>query len=81
MLGIAGTIPMEDVPLLTGRLAMANGDILVEGRRIPVNRGTAALIGAAVKTSEVLGTPRPFGYIAGDIGRGVGSRHLYKHLV
>jgi len=80
MLGIAGTIPMEDVPLLTGRLTMADGDILIEGRRIPVNRGTSALIGAAVKTSEVLGTPQPFGYIVGDIGRGVGSRHLYKHL-
>ena len=81
MLGIAGTVPMEEIPLLTGRLAMVGGDILIEGRGIPVNRGTSALIGAAVKTSEVLGTPQPFGYIVGDIGRGVGSRHLYRHLV
>jgi len=81
MLGIAGTIPVEDIPLLTGGAAMENGDIRIDGRRIPVDRGTAALIGAAVKTSEVLGTPPPFGCVVGDIGRGIGSRNLYKHLV
>ncbi len=81
MLGIAGTIPIETIPLLAGGVTMEDGFIRVDERRLPVDRGTAALIGAAVKTTEVLGTPPPFVYIAGDIGRGVGSRNLYKHLV
>ncbi|OPL14157.1 MAG: sugar kinase [delta proteobacterium MLS_D] len=81
MLGIAGTIPIEDLPLLTGGVTMENGNIRIDGRSIPVDRGTAALIGAAVKTAEVLGTALPRGIIVGDIGRGAGSRTLYKYLV
>lgn len=80
MLGIAGTVPIEEIPLLAGEVAMNSDSIRIDGRCIPVDRGTAALVGAAVKTAEVLGTPLPYGYIAGDIGRGVGSRNLYKHL-
>lgn len=81
MLGIAGTVPEEDITLLTGEVTMEGNNIRINGRCIPVDRGTAALIGAAVKTAEVIGAPLPYGYIAGDIGRGVGSRNLYKHLV
>jgi len=81
MLGIAGTIPIEDLPLLTGGVTMENGNIRIDGRSIPVDRGTAALIGAAVKTAEVLGTALPRGIIVGDIGRGAGSITLYKYLV
>lgn len=81
MLGIAGTIPTENIPLLAGEVTMEGDDIRIDGRCIPVERGTAALIGAAVKTVEVLGMPPPFGCVVGDIGRGAGSRTLYKYLV
>ncbi len=81
MLGIAGTVPLEEIPLLVGGVAMDGDSLRIEGRCVPADRGTAALIGAAVKTTEVLGTPPPVAYIAGDVGRGVGSRNLYKHLV
>jgi NAD(P)H-hydrate repair Nnr-like enzyme with NAD(P)H-hydrate dehydratase domain len=31
-------------------------------------------------TADVLGTSAPFGYLIGDIGRGKGSRSLYKYV-
>ncbi|MFN2355776.1 MAG: hypothetical protein ABR512_14805 [Desulfopila sp.] len=46
----------------------------------PVNRGTPALLAAAVVTGRVLGLPPPVAYLVGDIGRGGGSRSLYAFL-
>ncbi len=80
MLGIVGTVPMEDFPLSTGEISMCDGHLLIDGSTVPVNRGTPALMAAACVTADFLGTPAPFGYLAGDIGRGTGSRNLYKYL-
>jgi len=77
MLAIVGTIPDQEFPLLSGEVFPENGEISVQGRRIPVNRGTPAFLAAAVKTAEALGQPRPFAYLVGDIGLGDGSRRLY----
>jgi NAD(P)H-hydrate repair Nnr-like enzyme with NAD(P)H-hydrate dehydratase domain len=46
-----------------------------------VNRGTPALLAAAVRTAEALGIPAPFTYLVGDTGPGRGSQRLYAHLV
>ena len=80
MLAIVGTIPDQEFPLLSGEVFPENGEISVQGRRIPVNRGTPALLAAAVKTAEAMGQPRPFAYLVGDIGLGDGSRRLYEYL-
>lgn len=80
MLGIVGTIPSEEFPLVSGHITLSGDCILIAGHEIPVNRGTAALMAAAVATSEALGVAPPCGYLAGDIGRGKGSRMLYKCL-
>lgn len=81
MLAIVGTIPDADFPLATGEVTLKGGHIYVEGRPAPVNRGTPALMAAAIKCLDVLGLPMPYGYLAGDIGLGDGSRRLYEHLV
>ena len=47
---------------------------------MPVNRGTPALLGAAIRTSEALDGPPVHAFLAGDIGRGDGSRRLYALL-
>jgi hypothetical protein len=80
VLGIVGTVPSEEFPLVSGKLSLNGDRILIAGHEISVNRGTAALMAAAVATSEALGTEPPCGYLAGDIGRGKGSRMLYKCL-
>jgi hypothetical protein len=81
VLAIVGTIPDADFPLATGEVTLKGGHIYVEGRPAPVNRGTPALMAAAIKCLDVLGLPMPYGFLAGDIGLGDGSRRLYEHLV
>jgi hypothetical protein len=81
MLAVIGTIPEEDFPLTTGEVCLERNSIRLGDRRVLVNRGTPALLAAAIKTGEVLGLPLPYAHLVGDIGLGHGSRRLYKHLV
>lgn len=81
MLGIIGTLPDPKFPLYHGP-ALLEDDVLVLGReRFPVNRGTAALVAAALKTAAFLGQEPPQVILAGDIGTGEGSRKVYDYLV
>jgi hypothetical protein len=81
VLGIVGTVPSEDFPLVTGEIALVDGMIRIENKFVPVNRGTPALLAAACIITEALGQPAPIAYLIGDIGRGKGSRTLYKYLI
>ena len=81
MFGIVGTIPEKDFPLTCGVVSLEKKEILVDGNRIPINRGTPAMIAAALETLNYLGKPAPFCYLVGDIGSGDGCRHLYKYLI
>lgn len=80
MLAVVGTIPDRDFPLLAAEVRLEGLRIFADGRPCAVNRGTPALIAAAVTTAQVLGQPPPFAYLVGDIGLGDGSRRLYEHL-
>lgn len=81
MLLIVGTVPEVDFPLTEGEVRLRGANLVVAGREIPVNRGTAALAAAAAATLGHLGQPSPFACLAGDIGKGEGSRLIYEHLV
>jgi len=80
MFAIAGTIPIQDFPLVAGEVFLEDDSICIQGKQVPVNRGTPALLAAAIKTCEVLDQGAPFGYLVGDIGLGDGSRRLYEYL-
>ncbi|MBN2061971.1 MAG: sugar kinase [Deltaproteobacteria bacterium] len=80
MLAIVGTIPEEDFPLTAGEVRLEKDSILADGKKVPVNRGTPALIAAAIKAGEALNLPLPCGYLVGDTGLGHGSRRLYEYL-
>jgi hypothetical protein len=80
VLAIVGTVPQADYPLVAGVVHFAGDLISLAGHQAPVNRGTPALLAAALKVSEVLGRPQVWGYLVGDIGRGEGSRALYEYL-
>ena len=80
MLAIVGTIPIRDFPLVSGPVHWENDTLSIENNRFPINRGTPALLTAAIQTSKVLGIAAPFGFLVGDIGLGDGSRRLYEHL-
>lgn len=82
MLGIVGTIPDLNFPLVYGPVSIKDDHLIINGFKVPVNRGTPALIAAALKTSEYLDDSNDiYAFLAGDIGKGEGSRNLYKFLV
>ena len=80
MLAVVGTIPDKDFPLVTGKVTLHGDRIHIQGNEVTVNRGTPALLAAAINAAEALGQPGPFGYLVGDIGLGEGSRLLYEYL-
>jgi len=80
MLGIAGTIPDESSPIISGIPVLEKNFLLIEGWKIPVERGTTALIASVIKTLEILNKPNPFVFLVGDTGKGKGSRELYRFL-
>jgi len=80
MLGLVGAVPKDDFPLLSSTVTL-EGDMLIIGEnRIAVNRGTPAMIAAAVTTLELLERPAPHCYLVGDVGSGGGCKDLYRHL-
>lgn len=80
MLGIVGTVPDLNVPLIHGNARFVDNRVEIDGRGIAVHRGTPALIGAALKASECIRCPEIYAFLVGDIGRGDGSRRLYEFL-
>ena len=80
MLAIVGTVPVEGFPLVAGYARITEDSLEVDGHTVPINRGTPALIAAAVKTAQALALHDPFCYLIGDIGRGTESRKLYEYL-
>ncbi|MGD9159111.1 MAG: NAD(P)H-hydrate dehydratase [Desulfobacteraceae bacterium] len=80
MLAVVGTVPVKGLPLIAGEAALDDDSIIIEGLKVPVNRGTPALIAASIKTARVKGNDKIFAFLIGDIGLGDGSRKLYEHL-
>ncbi|MBP7518193.1 MAG: sugar kinase [Desulfobulbus sp.] len=80
MLGIVGTVPDADLGLLHGPARLEGGRVTVAGRELDVQRGTPALLAAALQVAAHLGRPEIHASLAGDTGRGDGSRHLYDWL-
>jgi hypothetical protein len=77
---VIGTVPEEDFPLLYGEVRLEEGTLRLKDHTVAVQRGTPALIAAAVKVAETLGVTGPLVFLVGDIGRGEGSRRLYAFL-
>ena len=80
MIGIIGTVPDLQLPLIHGKVRLVDNQIEINGRHIAVNRCTPALIGAALRASECCRCPETYAFLVGDIGKGDGSRKLYAFL-
>lgn len=81
MMLIAGTIPIRDLPLVTGGVKGEGDNLVIEGYRIPSTQGTGAMISAALATTDYLKLASPQVVVAGDIGEGGGSRQVYEYLI
>ena len=77
---VVGTVPVEDFPLTVGEVAVDDSFLVIDGKRVPVNRGTPALLAAAARAMDVTGQGKITGFLVGDIGLGRGSRRLYEFL-
>lgn len=78
---VAATYPVSGGPPLEGPVVLeADGAVLVGGQRIPSAQGTSAMLGAAAQVALHLGTPAPHALVSGDIGRGDGTREVYRLL-
>ena len=80
MLCILGTVPDAEFPLVAGPVSLKDGQLRVAERTVEINRGTPALVGSVLAAGTVLTLPPVEVWLAGDIGRGDGSRKLYAHM-
>ncbi len=80
MIAIVGTVPETGFPLVSGTARLQGGHLIIDDRKIDVNRGTPALVAAAITACMGARLPEPFVFLVGDIGLGDGSRRLYEHL-
>lgn len=78
---LAGTIPETRLDIVCGTASLRKDSIALDGRIFPVNRGTAAMIGAVCAAADFLGTVAPECVIGGDIGTRAGSRQVYRFLI
>lgn len=81
MLAIIGTVPEEDFPVTFGKAKLKNDFLFIDSKRVSIQRGTAALVASACKIFEVLKKDYPYVYLAGDTGKGTGSRKLYEYFI
>jgi ADP-dependent NAD(P)H-hydrate dehydratase / NAD(P)H-hydrate epimerase len=77
---VIGTVPDLDFPLAIGEARLDREQLFVDGYACAVNRGTPALVAAALQAARTLGTPPPHAYLIGDTGLGDGSKKLYEYL-
>ena len=78
---VVATYPVAGGPVLSGPVHMESGVLHVAGMPVPASQGTSAMLGAALAVSSYLATPAPHALIAGDIGRGDGTRAVYARLM
>lgn len=81
MLAIIGTVPEEDFPVIFGKAQIEDNFLIFEQSKVSIQRGTPALIASACKVCEFLKKEYPYVYLAGDTGKGHGSKKLYEYFV
>lgn len=80
MLLLAGSVPVEHLPLLIGPIEVTSKGITIDGHELFINRGNEAMMTAACLVCREYGVDPPVGMVAGDIGKREGSIAIYKHL-
>ncbi len=80
MLLLAGSVPIDNLPLLLGPIEVTDGAIIINGHRLPINRGNEAMMSAACLICREYGISPPMGLVAGDIGKRRGSEAIYRYL-
>ena len=77
---IVGTLPEVDYPLTFSQCRATSKHVVFDSGQALIQRGTAALIASMCVACSVLDIEMPYALVAGDIGKGDGSREIYKEL-
>lgn len=83
MLLLAGTIPIEEMPLTYGACKYGDRKLVIGDYVLTENYvtlGTATMISAASATCQALGIKEPQAVVVGDIGSGEGSLKIFRFL-
>jgi len=80
MLLLAGTIPDPGLPLIHGRVRVKDDRLFIGERSFCLHRGTPSMIGTATTICQIIGLDEPYCVMAGDIGKGDGSKLVYNYL-
>jgi hypothetical protein len=80
MIGIVGTVPDDNFPLVHGKIEISGNEIKIKNQSVSINRCTPALMAAAINASKTIKCPEIYGFLVGDTGKGHGSRKLYEFL-
>jgi len=86
MLVLAGTIPLQGIPLLAGQGVLTSEGLVIHdmatgvGHVLDQNRGTAAMMTTVAVVCQKYGLRPPMCVVAGDIGKRDGSSQVYAYL-
>ena len=78
---VIATYPVSGGAVLEGEVSLGpGGELRIDGVQVPSSQGTSAMLGAACQVASHLGVAAPRALVAGDIGRGDGTRAVYEHM-
>lgn len=78
---IVGALPEAGYPLTFSQCRITRDHVIFDNNhKVPIQRGTAALITSMCIACSVLEIEMPYALVAGDIGKGDGSKAIYKEL-
>lgn len=80
MLILAGTYPDKNPEIIEGFAQLVNGRLTIGGKSVEIYSGTSSMVAAAASVCWALDIEHPYCVLAGDIGKGDGSKNLYLYL-
>ncbi|MEW6068289.1 MAG: NAD(P)H-hydrate dehydratase [Nitrospirota bacterium] len=80
MLALIGTVPYQNLPVISGEVLIKDGNLIIGKETFPLRRGFPSMAGAAAIVCAELGLSPPTAFTVGDTGLGDGSRRLYEYL-
>ncbi|MEW5804890.1 MAG: NAD(P)H-hydrate dehydratase [bacterium] len=80
MLVLAGTIPIQGLPLLAGQGVLTPEGLVINDHVLDKNRGTAAMMTTVAVVCKKYGLRPPLCVVAGDTGKRDGSSKVYAYL-
>ncbi len=81
MLLLAGSVPVDKLPLNMGPIKFSDEGVEIGDAKLSINRGNEAMMSAACHVCALFGLAPPVGLVAGDIGKREGSEAIYHYLI